>query len=75
MAGNGDKWVKSVVFYTRTMTESERERKEKPISREGEEMNGMTGLIAKEERESQLSATFSCFRSIQIEQSLSIVIK
>ena len=36
-------------------------------------MNGMTGLIAKEEegkeerereRESQLSATFSCFRSI-----------
>ena len=57
------------------MTESARERKEKLISREGEEMNGMTGLIAKEERESEWSVNSSSFRSIEIEQSLSIVIK
>ena len=63
------------LIYSNDDREQERERKEKPISREGEEVNGMTGLIAKEEREGQLSATFSCFRSIQIEQSLSIVIK
>ena len=64
---------RSVVFYTRTMTEREKERKEKLTSREVEEVNGMTGLIAKEERESQLSVTFSCFRSFDWFESIELV--
>ena len=58
------------------MTDSERQRKEKLISREVEEVNGLTGLIrkeeeGKEERESQLRVNSSSFRSIDLNRSTS----
>ena len=73
-----DGWERQQVSEKRRVLYSnddrERERKEKSISREREEMNEMTGLITKEEeeeRENELSVNFSSFRSIDVNRAKS----
>ena len=60
------------LLYSNDDRQRETEKRKKLISREVEEVNGLTGLIrkeeeGKEERESQLSVNSSSFRSTEIE--------